>query len=186
MDVKDAIKTRRAYRSLSPVKITGEIINALGEAASLSPSCYNNQPWRYVFVYDETTLKNFKNVLSEGNDWARAASMIIAVFSKKENDCIIKNREYHQFDVGLATGFLILRATELGLVAHPIAGYDEDAVKSALKIPEDITVIALIIVGKHAEGASSMLSEKQADGEKARPARLPIDKIVHHNIYSEK
>jgi len=29
----------------------------------------------------------------------------------------------------MATAFIILRATELGLVAHPIAGYNEDAVK---------------------------------------------------------
>ncbi|MFB0562029.1 MAG: hypothetical protein ACETWM_12570 [Candidatus Lokiarchaeia archaeon] len=34
-----------------------------------------------------------------------------------------------------------LRATKLGLVTHPIAGYDEEQVKKVLNIPEDMRVI---------------------------------------------
>ncbi|MCF8008335.1 MAG: nitroreductase family protein [Halanaerobiales bacterium] len=50
MDVKEAIEKRRAYRSLEPVKIDKMLIKELSEAASLAPSCFNNQPWKYVFV----------------------------------------------------------------------------------------------------------------------------------------
>lgn len=185
MDVKRAIQERRAYRSLSPMDITQSMVDDLAESARLAPSCFNNQPWRYVFVYDPQLLEKVGSVLSPGNRWAHYASMIIAVFSRKEYDCVIRGREYYLFDVGLATGFLILRATELGLVAHPIAGYDEEGVKEVLGIPDDMTVINLVIVGKHSEAISSVLSDRQAEAERIRPVRLPLTKIVHIDRFDQ-
>jgi len=90
------IQERRAYRSLEPVTIAEEVVRDLARHAQLAPTCFNNQPARFVFVYDPETLKQMHAALSPGNEWALAGSMIIAVFSKKEDDCIIKDREYHQ------------------------------------------------------------------------------------------
>lgn len=185
MDVIQAINERRAYRSLEPVEITKDLINDLAESARLAPSCFNNQPWRFIFVYDPEVLKNMREALSKGNEWAYSASLIIAVFSQKEDDCIIRDREYHQFDCGLGAGFLILRATELGLVAHPIAGYSPSKTKEILGIPEEYQVITLIIVGKHSEEMSSVLSEKQVEWEKKRPARLSLSKLAFINRFKE-
>ncbi|MGQ9585309.1 MAG: nitroreductase family protein [Anaerolineae bacterium] len=183
MDVQQAIAERRAYRSLEPVAITEALIESLGEAVSLSPSCFNNQPWRFVFAYDPQVLKQVWSALSKGNAWMQTASLIVAVFSKKELDCVVRGREYYLFDLGMGTAFLILRATELGLVAHPTAGYDEDRIKEVLGIPEEMTVITLVAVGKHSESISPLLSEKQVGWEKARPKRLPLDTIVFRNRY---
>ncbi len=185
MDVFRVIQKRRAYRSLEPVEITKDLIRDLAECAQLAPSCNNNQPWRFVFVYDAQTLKDMHAVLSSGNVWAQAASMIIAVFSKREDDCIIKDREYHQFDSGLATGFLVLRATELGLVAHPIAGFSPKKTREILGIPDEYKVITLIIVGKHAKTISPVLSEQHVASEKRRPRRKTHDEFVYLNRYSE-
>jgi len=181
MDVIQAIKERRAYRSLIPVEITEDLIKDLAGSAGLAPSCFNNQPWRFVFVHDPEVLKSMYEALSQGNEWARAASLIIAVFSKKEDDCMIRDREYHQFDCGLGAGFLIMRATELGLVAHPIAGYSPKKTKEILGIPEEYQVITLIIVGKHSDELSPILSEKQVEWEKERPERLAIEKFAFIN-----
>jgi len=181
MDVKQAINERRAYRSLEPVKITEELIRELGESIQLAPSCFNNQPARFIFVYEPETLKKMHSALSKNNQWAQFASMIIAVFSRKEYDCLVKGREYYLFDTGIATAFLILRATELGLVAHPIGGYDEAKAKEVLEIPNDMTVITLILVGKHSETINPVLSEKQAESEHKRPERLPLEKMIYIN-----
>ena len=183
MDVRQAINERRAYRSLAPVTINEELVKDLARHAQLAPSCFNNQPCRFVFIYEPETLKAMHAAISAGNEWAQAASMIIAVFSKKEDDCIIREREYHQFDCGLATAFLILRATELGLIAHPIAGYSPKKTKEILGIPEEYQVITLIIVGKHSETISPILSEEQVGWEKARPERFLLEKIAHLNRY---
>jgi nitroreductase len=185
MDVRDAIKERRAYRSLVPVEITDQIIEELAQSAQLFCSCFNNQPWRYVFVYDNGVLQKMHEALSAGNEWARAASMIIAVFTKPELDCLIKDRKYYLYDTGMATAAMILRATELGLVAHPIAGFSPKKTRQILNIPEEMEVITLIIVGKHSEEISPVLSEKQITAEKERPPRLPFSEFAYRNRYRE-
>jgi nitroreductase len=184
MNVHDAIRQRRAYRSLAPVEITAGLIDDLIDSARLFCSCFNNQPWRYGFVYDKDVLKNMHEALSQGNEWARSGSMIITVLSKPELDCQIRDRQYYQFDTGMATAAIILRATELGLVAHPIAGYSPKKVRAILNVPDDMAVIALVIVGKKAETMNPVLSEQQVKAEKERPARLPIDQIAFHNKYT--
>lgn len=185
MNLQESIETRRAYRSLSPVLINENMVSELAKAASLAPSCYNNQPWRFVFVYEPTKLEEVKKALAKGNEWALKASMIIAVFSKEKDDCILKNRIYHQFDTGMATAFLLLKATELGLVAHPIAGYDEDVVRQACAIPDEFTVITLIIVGKKDSIIHDDLTEWQKESEKTRPPRKPLEVFAFHNVYGK-
>jgi len=186
MDVKEAIEKRRAYRSLEHVEITEELVNDLAGSAQLTPSCFNNQPWRYVFVYKKEMLSKLHEALSGGNVWAKSAPLIIAVFSKQDFDCEIKDRNYFLFDTGMATAFIILRATELGLVAHPIAGFDENKVKEILGIPDDRRVITLVIVGKHMDTISPVLSEKQVINEKQRPQRKPIEEFIHLNRFKEE
>lgn len=184
MDVKQAIETRRAYRSLAPVEISEEIVTELAQAAALAPSCNNKQPWRFLFAYDDEALPKIKEALSGGNKWATAASMIIAVISRSDLDCEVKYRPpYFTFDVGMATGSLILRATELGLVAHPIAGFSPSKVRKAFDIPDDMMVITLLNVGKWAGEVGPLLSESQADREMERPERLPLERIAMRNRY---
>ncbi len=183
MDVTRAIQARRAFRSLAPVPITDELVNDLAEHAHLAPSCDNNQPERFVFVDDPASLAALHPALTPGNAWAKAASMIVVVFSRKSDDCVIRDREYHLFDCGLASAFLILRATELGLVAHPIAGFSPKKTREILGIPEEYAVVTFIIVGQKADGLSPVLSEKQAASETRRPERLPFDKFVFRNRY---
>src|SRR3989339_848341 len=100
MDVKEAIEKRRAYRALGPVEVTDGIIRELATAAQLTASCFNNQPWKFVFVRSEEALAKARECLSKGNEWAKEAPLIIAAFARKENDCVIKEREYYLFDLG--------------------------------------------------------------------------------------
>ncbi len=178
MDVHIAIKERRAYRALDPIEVTDDLINELAEAARLAPSCFNNQPWHFIFVRSSEMLKQLFSTLSWGNKWIEAASLIVIVFTKKDFDCVMPAREYYLFDTGMATAFLILRATELGLVAHPIAGYDEAKVKNVLDISEEMTVITLVNIGKHSDTNFELLSEKQTQVEKQRPSRKPFHEFM--------
>ena len=181
--VRDVIEKRRAYRSLASVEITRELIEDLTECARLAPSCFNNQPWRFVFVHDEAMLTKMHETLSKGNEWATRASMIIAVYCKEDDDCVIRDRCYYRFDTGMATAFLILRATELGLVAHPIAGYSPSKVSNILGIPDEYQVITLVIVGRHADDISPLLTDKQRAAEQERPERKPFDAVSSINRY---
>jgi nitroreductase len=184
VEVREAIEARRAYRSLDPAPITDELIRDLAESASLAPSCFNYQPWRFVFVRDPEVLAEMHGALSKNNRWIQRASMIVAVFSKAEDDCRVRGRIYHQFDTGMATAFLILRATELGLIAHPIAGYKEKRVKAILGIPEEMQVITLVNVGKHADVLYDLLTDSQKEVEMVRPSRKPFEEFAYFDRYS--
>ena len=52
------------------------------------------------------------------------------------------------------------------------------------KIPEEMMVITLVIVGKKSDTISPVLSEKQVASEKIRPERLPLDEFAFKNVYS--
>jgi len=178
MDVKVAIKTRRAYRALEPIEITNTMIEDLAVNAQLAASCFNMQPWRLLFVQNRQMLSKLFGVMSKNNQWVQGASLIIAVFSTRDFDCMLPGRNYYLFDTGMAIGSLILRATEMGLVAHPIAGYDHEKAKEILDIPEGMTLITLVIVGKHAPLSTSLLTEKQIETEKQRPVRKPLAEFI--------
>jgi nitroreductase len=183
VDVKVAINNRRAYRSLEPVHISEVMIKDLAEHARLSPSCFNKQPWRFVFITDPDILKLMDKAMSTGNQWTRLSSMIVAVFSERELDCLLGERQYFLFDSGMATAFMILRATEMGLVAHPIAGYDEKKTKEILNIPENMRLITLVCVGKKSENINPLLNKKLVEIEKKRPPRHPFETFASINKY---
>ncbi|MFW9923702.1 MAG: nitroreductase family protein [Candidatus Thorarchaeota archaeon] len=186
MSVSNTIKSRRSFRALEKIEITRDLITDLAENAQLSASCFNYQPWNFVFVYENEMLEKIFTSLSSNNKWAHKASMIIAVFSRKDLDCIIgAEREYYLFDTGMATAFMILRGTELGLVLHPIAGYDQLKVKEILGIPDQMTVITLLIVGKKSDKTLD-LTEKQIVTENIRPPRKALDQFVYFNKYSKE
>lgn len=178
MDVLDAIQSRRAYRALEPIAISDEIIQDLAKSAQLAASCFNKQPWRFVFVRSPEMLSQLHSALSRNNEWVEAASLLIVVYTEKGLDCLLPGREYFLFDTGMATATLILRATELGLVAHPIAGFDDTKVKQILGISEAMTAITLIVVGKHADKPTHLMTEKQVSTEKQRPPRVALEEFV--------
>ena len=181
--LRSLIKSRRAYRALKPSKIAKDQIEEILEFVKLTPSCFNNQPWRFIFIQDEK-LKEVLPFLNKGNVWAKNSSMIIGVFSKAEFDCQIKDREpYFLFDTGMATAYLILLLTELGYVAHPIAGFDPNRIKEILQIPEDMSLITLIIVGKQTSFLPEELNERQRNSEGQRPSRKNVEEFAFFNKY---
>jgi len=183
MNVVEAIEKRRAYRSLEPAEITDDMVRELARCANLAPSCGNFQPERYVFVYSKDMLEKMKPVFDKGNKWCHAASMMIVVFSERTLDCTSPDREWYLFDTGMATALLILRATEMGLVAHPISGFDAAMAKEILGIPKEMVVIAMVLVGKKSPDISPVLSPNQVKKELQRPERFPLEKFAFKDMY---
>lgn len=174
MEVKDAVNARRARRALDTRPIPEIEVRMLVEAMRLSPSCNNNQPWRVVIAREPEALAAVKAALTKGNVWGTRAPLIMAVCAKADDDCRLKdNRDYFLLGCGLALGEMVLQATELGIIAHPIGGYDPIAVRQALGIPAEYVVITLVICGYRGTD-TSLLSEKQLQAEEERPARKPV------------
>lgn len=173
MEVSDAIRARRAGRMFDTRPIEPEKVRALIEAMRLAPSCNNNQPWRAVFCMGEA-LPRVKACLNRGNVWGTPAPLIVVIASGADDDCrLSEGRDYFMFGCGLSVGEMLLRATEIGLVAHPIAGYDPVKVREAVGVPPDYIVVTLIICG-YPGTDDSLLSEKQKYQQAERPPRKPV------------
>ena len=186
MNVKKAIQERRSIRSFDPVDITDELIKDLAESAKLTPSCMNKQPWKLIFIRNETQLQKIFSTLTPQNSWAKKSSLIIAVAGKPKDDCRLDGRLYYMYDIGMATSMILLRATELGLVTHIMAGFSEEKAKRILEIPEDLRLIALIAVGKRSKEVNPELSDLMKLGEKERPPRIPFKRFAYLDKYKEK
>ncbi len=172
--ISDSIKVRRAFRGIRPVPVSDEDLKKLVEAAHLAPSCTNKQPWRFVIVRTQEKLQQLHSVLSEGNYWMKHAPALIVVYTKNDFGCQLSDeRNYALFDTGTAVGFLLIQATQMGLVAHPVAGYDPFKVKEILEI--DGIVITIIAVGYW--GNFGMLNEKHVQSEQSKRIRLPLEDI---------
>lgn len=181
MEVAEAIRTRRALRAMDARPLNDVDVLALAEAAILSASCFNNQPWNLVFCDSQESLGLVKEALPKGNAWATRAPLIVVVTSRIEDDCRLSDRrEYHLFDCGLAVGQMLLRATELGFIAHPIAGYDPSKIRNALGIPKEYVIITLVVCGYHTSD-DSLLSDKQKISEVKRPTRKAIGENMHRD-----
>jgi nitroreductase len=184
MELQEAIDARHAYRSLDPAPVPETVVHEVMERVRLAPSCFNNQPWRFVFVRSAGPLAAVKASLRRGNAWAQAAPLIVVVLSRRDLDCVIESgdrppREYFLFDTGMATAYLQLLLTEGGLVAHPIAGYAEGAAAEAVGAPEGMRVVALVVVGRRSAEPSPLLSATQRAGELVRPPRKPAAELAY-------
>lgn len=169
----DILNNRKASRAISPEKLNDDIINKLMNAAQLSASCFNNQPWRFLFLSEPEALEKGRKALSGGNSWAKTAPLLIVGFSRPDLDCQMKDgRKYYLFDLGMACQLILLQATELNLIARPMAGYSPQVILDEFNISAEWEIYVMIAVGF--EGDISQLSEDLQKKSLAPRIRKPL------------
>ncbi len=172
-----AIENRRAYRGIRRDPISRDLLDQIMLSAHLAPSCSNNQPWHFEVISDPQILERVYPHLTAGNGWMRNAPVLVGVHGDPAADCQLSDeRGYLLFDLGLASAFLMIQATQIGLVAHPVAGYEPSPIKDLLGIPSSHILITLIALGYPSDG--SELSEKNQKREIAERSRKPIEGVV--------
>lgn len=155
----ELLEKRKISRAIKTTSLSSDIIEKLMSAAQLSASCFNKQPWRFLFLTDEAKLEKAREALTDGNRWAKTAPLLIVGFSNEDLDCRLSDgRDYYLFDLGMATQLVILQATELNLVARPMAGFSPDIIREEFNIPFKYDIYVIIAVGY--EGNIDSLDEK--------------------------
>jgi nitroreductase len=140
---------RHATRSISPEKLPPEILDELMEAIRLTPSCFNKQPWRYLFLESDEARQKAAAALAEGNrPWASRAPLLVVGFAREQDDCVLPDRAYYQFDLGLSAMNLMLAATQRNLVARPMAGFDPEKVRQAFGLEAHQEPLIVLAIGK--------------------------------------
>jgi len=152
MDVVTRRTSCRAYRT-DPVP-RGQIEQIL-EAARLSPSACNKQPWRFAVVQDpEIRRRIVERGLLPGirMDWAMDAPVHVVIgmersFVTHRLAAAISGVDYPWVDMGIAGEHLVLAATALGLGTCWIGWIRPRAVARIVGWPRSVRPVALITVG---------------------------------------
>ncbi|MEQ1628543.1 MAG: nitroreductase family protein [Nitrospira sp.] len=175
----DLLKRRWSPRAFSDQPVGPDMLLTLLEAARWAPSSSNEQPWRFVVATKEepADYDRLLACLLEGNrKWAYRAPVLILSVTRMdfEEDGRPNRHAFH--DVGLATENLLLQATALGLVAHPMAGFDIEKARADLKIPSGYEPVAMIAVGY--PGELSVLPDYLQQRELKPRERKPLTEIA--------
>ena len=178
----EPLSRRRAQRAFAASPVSLEDQRVLWQALSLAPSHGNSQPTRVLVAQSAGARANLIAALSEGNrQWASAAPLLFAIAAVPAHDAIQPNSdgsslEMWAFHAGIAVGNLLAQATASGLIAHPMAGFDEPAVRSAFNAPDDLRILAVVAVGH--PGAVESLPEDLQRAETRPQDRIPLDNLV--------
>lgn len=175
--VADVLALRWSARAIDPNRsVARNDLLALLEAARWAPSCYGDQPWRYLIwdrFHDPAGWDKAFDCLAEGNKvWVKNAPVLLLSVAAPAFHANGKPNRWGQHDTGAASENLCLQATALGLVAHQMGGFDADQAKASFAIPADHICMAMIAVGYPAH--PSILEGELRTREEAPRERLPL------------
>ncbi len=179
-DVLHLIQERWSSRAFDTKRhLEEEDLQAILEAGSYAPSCFNEQPWRAVVARKGTPVFDaIVSTLTPGNQaWAPFADVLMVILSKKTFSRNDQPNRFSQFDAGAAWGFLLLEAQKRGILAHPMGGYDLEQIREKLQISEDLDILAIAAIGYYGKG--DYLPEKYKAREVPSPRRNVEELLIH-------
>ena len=141
---------RWSPRAFDAEQISQSQLMTVLEAARWAPSCFNSQPWRFLYARRDTPQwDKFVALLNPENQvWAKNASALVFIVS----NMLMKNPKRlpdattgdewvpsytHSFDAGAAWAQLGLQSTLAGLRAHGIIGIDMERTRVELNVPDN-------------------------------------------------
>lgn len=171
------IRRRYSPRQFRSDPIPDETLHELWQALRHAPSSFNEQPWRIIFARhaDEAAFANILDCLVEKNQqWAKDAGVLMVIAAKKTFSMTGKPNRHAWYDCGSAVGTLVLKATELDLYVHQMAGFDPQKAEEVLGIPPEYEAVVALALGHNAETG------------KPEKARKEVSDIVFEGKFGQK
>ncbi len=167
---------RWSPRAFSSKPVPEEDLMTCFEAARWAPSCYNEQPYIFVYAKEDKALKEFQSILVEGNRvWAEKAPVLVVVFAKKSFEKNPKPNRWAQFDSGSAFMSFVLQAHMLGLACHGMGGFDPEKAYAVCKVdPQKYTALCVFAMGYQGDKLELPLQyqEKEEPNDRKELAKI--------------
>ncbi len=156
---------RRAVRDYTPQVLEKEAVHTLIDAAIQAPTARGLQPWSFAVLQDKALMNRLSEDIKEHlkreaattgdkRDLSRLNSSEFNIFYNAGTLVLIcgkTNSPFVEADCWLAAENLMLAATAMGLgscvIGLAVATLNASPWRAELKIPEDTTVFAPIILG---------------------------------------
>ena len=168
---------RWSPRSMSGQALSKDQMAGLVEAARWSPSCFNLQPWRFIYsLKDDDYWEKFLGLLIDVNRlWVERAGAIVILLSIDRPSESEDLSPTAAFDTGSAWMSLALQAQTMGLVSHAMWGFHHEAVAEVINMPSNMSARAMIAIGYPGDPAD--LPEKYQDRE-FPSSREPLESLM--------
>ena len=168
---------RWSPRSMSGQALSEGQMAGLVEAARWSPSCFNLQPWRFIYsLKDDDYWEKFLGLLIDVNRlWAERAGAIVILLSIDRPSESEDLSPTAAFDTGSAWMSLALQAQTMGLVSHAMWGFHHEAVAEVINMPSTMSARAMIAIGYPGDLAD--LPEKYRERE-FPSSREPLESLM--------
>lgn len=174
------ILNRWSPRSFASTPVPEEKLMSILEAARWAPSGSNNQPWRYILARTEEDRAVFHSFIVEANlDWCKRAPVLLVLAADSLTPTGKPNPSY-TFDAGTSWGYLALEATRQGLITHAMGGFNKEAAREALKLPDHVDPCVVIAIGYR--GPLDQLNEQQQEREKPS-GRKDMSEILFEGVF---
>ncbi len=142
MELNEALHQRKSRRAFLPTPVDRRDIEKLIAAAQLSPVSCNLQLSQYIVIDDPGVLAELAK--RANYKFGMSPCMILIV----QDPRFTVERNSGAVAAGAMMQNILLRATELGLSACPMAGFRGDAtVREVLKVPDHLELLLLIALG---------------------------------------
>lgn len=166
LPIEPALANRWSARAINPQQPVSQPDQLrLFEAARWAPSCFGEEPWRYLVwdrFRDEASWRRALDCLTPKNQaWAQHAPLLLLSLADPIFARTGQPNRWAQHDVGAASENLCIQAVALGLVAHQMGGFDAARIVREFGVPERLVPLAMIAVG-HPGDPASLEAEQQA------------------------
>jgi nitroreductase len=165
MEVFDAVRTILAVRAYQNKPISPEIVHRIVEAAHLTASSMNGQPWHFIVVQNKETLKQL-GALAQSGPYISQAALAIVVATEKSI--------YAVADASRAIQSMVLTAWSEGIASNWVGFGNLGQIKPLLGIPAAIDVLAIVPFGYPAKTVG-----------KGKKNRKPLGEVAHREHFSQ-
>ena len=176
--IHDLLKNRWSPRAFSAQPVAKEQLLSMFEAARWSPSGGNMQPWAFIVttLADPEPHARLVAALAEFNQmWAKDAPVLVLAVVQREREPG-KPNAWASYDLGQSVAHLSVEATDLGLLVHQMAGFDQQKAREAVNLPEGFDPVTVFTIGYPGDPAT--LPDRLRERELAPRERKPLSAFV--------
>jgi nitroreductase len=165
MEVFEAIRTALAVRQFQDKPVPAEVVQEIVEAAHLTGSSLNRQPWHFIVVEERETLQKMGDLAASGPYIAQAPLAVVVGMEQSI---------FSVSDASRAIQSMILTAWSHGVGSNWVGFNNLAHINPVLGVPLEIELLAIVPFGYPV-----------ADLGKGVKKRKPLNTVVHRERWNQ-
>lgn len=148
MDFLEIAKQRQSCRNYDSERpVEKEKLQKILEAARLSPSACNGQPYRITVCHGESARKVAKATMGMGmNKFADKAPVMLVIsempyVKTAALGAKVKNNDYRSIDIGIAAAYITAESATQGLSSCILGWFDDGRIRELCKLEHPVRLV---------------------------------------------